>query len=48
MDKRILTDEEWFQITNFLPGKPTDKGDRAADNQLFVEAVLYLARMGST
>ena len=47
MDKRILTDEEWFQIANFLPGKPTDKGGRAADNQLFVEAVLYLARTGS-
>ncbi len=36
-----------FWTVNFLPGKLTDKGGHAADNQLFVEAVLYFARTGS-
>jgi putative transposase len=30
-----------------LPGKPGDPGRSGADNRLFVEAVLWLARTGS-
>lgn len=47
MDRRMLSDEQWLRIADLLPGKPTDKGGRAADNRQFVEAVLYLARTGS-
>lgn len=38
---------QWARIENLLPGKPTDKAGRAADNRLFVEAVLYTARVGN-
>mgnify|MGYP003733514379 FL=1 len=47
MDRRMLSDTQWFRIAELLPGKPTDKGGRAADNRRFVEAVLYVARTGS-
>jgi hypothetical protein len=30
-----------------VAGKPTDKGGRAADKRLFVEAVIYTARVGN-
>lgn len=46
MDRRMLTDEQWSRIADFLPGKATDKGRTAADNRLFVESVLYIARTG--
>ncbi|WP_207144957.1 transposase, partial [Allochromatium vinosum] len=46
MDRRMLSDEQWSRIADFLPGKPTDKGGRAVDNRRFVEAVLYIARTG--
>ena len=43
----MLSDAQWARISGLLPGKPTDKGGRAADNRLFVEAVLYTARVGN-
>ena len=43
----MLNDTQWKCIEHLLPGKPTDKGGRAADNRLFVEAVLYTARVGN-
>lgn len=43
----MLSDKHWFRIAELLPGKPTDKGGRAADNRRFVESVLHLARTGS-
>ena len=43
----MLSDEQWARISELLPGKPTDKGGRAADHRLFVEAVLYTARVGN-
>lgn len=46
MDRRMLSDEQWSRIADFLPGKATDRGRTGADNRLFVEAVLYLARTG--
>ena len=42
----MLSDTQWLRIADLLPGKPTDKGGRAADNRRFVEAVLYMARTG--
>ena len=47
MDRRMLSDTQWERIEPLLPGKPTDKGGRAANNRLFVEAVLYAARVGN-
>jgi transposase len=47
MDRDMLSDAQWARISELLPGKPTDKGGRAADNRLFVEAVLYTARVGN-
>ena len=46
MDRRMLTDDQWSRIADFLPGKATDRGRTAADNRLFVESVLYIARTG--
>lgn len=46
-ERRMLNDAQWLRIADLLPGKPTDRGGRAADNRLFVEAVLYLARTGA-
>lgn len=43
----MLSDAQWARISGLLPGKPTDKGGRAADNRLFIEAVLYTARVGN-
>jgi len=47
MDRDMLSDAQWARISGLLPGKPTDKGGRAADNRLFIEAVLYTARVGN-
>ena len=46
MNRQMLSDTQWARIADLLPGKPTDKGGRAADNRRFVEAVRYLARTG--
>lgn len=41
-----LTDEQWDQIRGHLPGKASDPGRTAADNRLFVNAVLYVLKTG--
>lgn len=41
---RPLTDAHWARIETFLPGKRGDRGRTAADNRLFVAAILWLAR----
>ena len=43
----ILGDAQWALMAPQLPGKPGDPGRSGADNRLFVEAVLWLARTGS-
>ena len=47
-DETVLTDEMWERIEQLMPGKATDPGSTAADNRLFLEAVLWRARTGST
>ena len=47
MDRNLLSDEQWQRVAPLLPGKPGDPGRSAADNRLFLEAVLWLARTGS-
>ena len=41
-----LRDDQWERIKNFLPGRVGHVGGTAADNRLFVEAVLYRYRAG--
>ena len=41
-----LTDTQWNQIQDLLPGKEGDPGRTAADNRLFVDAVLYVLKTG--
>ena len=41
-----LRDDQWDRIKDFLPGRENSVGVTAADNRLFVEAVLYRYRAG--
>ena len=41
-----LTDGQWQKIEPLLPGREGDPGRTAADNRLFVNAVLFVAGTG--
>jgi transposase len=41
-----LRDDQWDRIKDMLPGRPGSVGVTAADNRLFVEAVLFRYRAG--
>ena len=41
-----LRDDQWARIAHLLPGRAGHVGGTAADNRLFVEAVLYRYRAG--
>jgi len=43
----LLSDEQYERIAPLLPGKPGDPGRTAADNRLFIEAVLWIVRTGA-
>jgi transposase len=45
--RTILSEQQWERIEPELPGKVGDPGAPAADNRLFVEAVLWIARTGA-
>ena len=47
MDRLSLSDSMWERVAPHLPGKPGDPGRSGADNRLFVEAVLWMARVGA-
>lgn len=47
MRRYALSDEQFARIEHFLPGKPSDPGRTAADNRLFIDAVLWIARTGA-
>ena len=47
MDRLILNDAQWAVMEPFGLGKPSDPGRTGADNRLFLEAVLWIARTGS-
>jgi len=47
MARRLLRNDQWRRIEQLLPGKVTDRGRTAADNRLFIEAVLWIARTGA-
>ena len=47
MDRSVLRDDQWERIAPLLPGKVEDAGRSGADNRLFVEAVLWIVRVGA-
>ena len=46
MRRYALRDDQWERIKDFLPGREGHVGGTAADNRLFVEAVLFRYRAG--
>jgi transposase len=42
-----LTDDQWRRIEHLLAGKASDPGRTGKDNRRFVEAVLWVARVGA-
>ena len=47
MIRHRLTDAQWQQIENLIPGKPGDPGRTGNDNRLFVNAIVWMARTGA-
>ena len=47
MRRYELKDADWARLAPLLPGKVGDAGRSAADNRLFVNAVLWIARSGA-
>jgi transposase len=47
LDRMVLRDEQWERVAPLLPGKVGDPGQSAADNRLFLEAVLWIVRVGA-
>jgi transposase len=47
LDRYVLSDEQWARLEPLLPGKLGDPGRSGADNRLFMEAILWIARTGS-
>jgi transposase len=43
----VLRDDQWERIAPFLPGKVGDPGRSGVDNRRFVEAVLWIVRVGA-
>ena len=46
MRRYALRDDQWERIKDFLPGREGQVGGAAADNRLFVDAVVYRYRAG--
>ena len=46
MQRYALRDDQWTKIKDFLPGREGHVGGTAADNRLFVDAILYRYRTG--
>ena len=46
-ERFVITDRVWERVAPLLPGKATDCGVTAADNRLFLEAVMWRVRTGS-
>lgn len=47
MRRYEITDQQWVKIAHLLPGKVGDVGRSAADNRLFVNAVIWINRAGA-
>ena len=48
MERFVLTDAQWAKMEPLCRGKPSDPGRSGKDNRLFVEAVLWIARLAKT
>ena len=46
MRRYALRNDQWDRIKDFLPGREGHVGGTAADNRLFVDAVVYRYRVG--
>lgn len=46
MVRTVLSDSQWDRINDSVLGKAGDRGVTGRDNRLFVEPVLWVARMG--
>jgi transposase len=46
MHRHALRDDQWIKIKDFLPGREGHVGGRAANNRLFVDAVIFRYRTG--
>lgn len=42
-----LSDDQWKRVAPLLPGKEGDPGRSGKNNRMFLEAVLWVARVGS-
>src|SRR4051812_49554634 len=47
MDRLVLRDEQWEQISGLIIGRPDQCGSTGRDNRMFVEGVLWIVRTGS-
>lgn len=47
MERAVLSDAQWSRIEGLLPGRAGSVGVTAADNRLFLEGVLWIARTGA-
>jgi transposase len=47
LDRFVLSDAQWERVAPLLPGKIGDPGRSGADNRRFLEAVLWIARVGA-
>jgi transposase len=47
MLRMLLRDDQWVRVETLLQGKAGDRGRSGANNRLFIEAVLWIARTGS-
>lgn len=47
LGRHAISDEHWERVKDLLAGKEGDPGVTAADNRLFVDAVLWIAKTGA-
>jgi transposase len=45
--RHAISDAHWERIKDLLPGKEGDPGVTAADNRLFIDAILWIAKTGA-
>jgi transposase len=48
LDRLELRDAAWERTAPLIFGRPDQKGSTGRDNHMFVEAVLWIVRTGST
>lgn len=46
MSRDDISDERWLRIEHLLPGRPGQHGGVAANNRLFLNAILYVGKTG--